>query len=205
MEKKIRLCMFDMGGVVAKHSDASLERLLLRDFGISDHDSFTSLDARLPNLLAQHSKAAIDEKEMWLQFTNITGIAVPQYKDSLWGRYFKPELDEHVVEIIGELKEQGYRVVCATNTEEAHYTYHRDALHYEIFDAVYASLLLKEVKPDSAFFAKILESEQVNPEEVLFIDDLTENCIAAAEFGINAVLYNDPVELRWQLASMDLL
>lgn len=197
--------MFDMGGVVAKHSDTSLERLLLRDFGITDRENFTALDPRLPSLLAQHSKAAIDEQQMWEQFSHMTGIAVPKYKDSLWGRYFKPELDPHVVEVIEELKKKGYRVVCATNTEEAHYTHHRDAAQYDIFDAVYASLHLGEAKPDRAFFDKILETEQVKPEEALFVDDLPENCEAAASLGINAIVYSDPVELRWQLVSMDLL
>lgn len=197
--------MFDMGGVVAKHSDSSLERLLLRDFGITDHESFTSLDPSLRSLLDQHSKAAIDEEQMWQRFSEITGIEVPSYQGSLWGRYFKPELDEPVIAIIEELKERGFRVVCATNTEAAHYAHHREAGQYDIFDAVYASLQLGEVKPDQAFFDKILASEKIKPEETLFIDDLAENCESAAKLGINAVLYADPVELRWQLASMDLL
>ncbi len=197
--------MFDMGGVVAKHSDTSLERLLLRDFGITGYDSFTSLDARLPALLVEHSKAGIDEEEMWHQFTQMTGIPVPPHNDSLWGRYFKPELDEYVVEIIEELKEKGLRVVCASNTEESHFEYHQASGQYDIFDAVYASPQLKEVKPDRAFFAKILAAEQLKAEEVLFVDDLLENCEGAVAFGIDAVIYADPVELRWQLAGMNLL
>lgn len=205
MEKKIRLCMFDMGGVVAKHSDTSLERLILRDCGIVEHDTFVSLDPRLPLLLAEHSKAAIGEEEMWRQFTVLTGIAVPSHTDSLWGRYFKPELDEHVVGIVEELKQQGYRMVCATNTEKAHYEHHRDSGQYRLFDAVYASLELGEVKPDKAFFDAILSTEQEKPGHVLFVDDLLENCEAAANYGINTILYTDPVELRWQLVSMDLL
>ena len=197
--------MFDMGGVVVKHSDSSLERLLLRDFGISDHDSFASLDPRLPSLLVQHSKAAISEEEMWSQFSQMTGISVPQHTDSLWGRYFKPELDEHVLAIIEELKQKGYRVVCATNTEEAHFKYHRDEGQYDIFDAVYASLQMGEVKPERAFFESILATEQVRAEEAVFVDDLLENCEAAVNLGLDAIIYADPVELRWQLISMDLL
>lgn len=197
--------MFDMGGVVAKHSDSSLEHLLLRDFGLTDYENFSSLDPRLPALLAEHSKASIDEDEMWVQFTHMTGIVVPKHNESLWGKYFKPELDEPVISIIEELKERGYRVVCATNTEAAHYEHHRDAGQYDIFDAVYPSLKLGEVKPDLAFFEAILSSEQMKPEEVLFVDDLFENCEAASNLGITAIVYKDPVELRWQLASMDLI
>ncbi len=197
--------MFDMGGVVAKHADSSLERLLLQDFGVTGHESFTSLDSRLPLLLVEHSKAAIDERTMWEQFTNLTGIPVPPHDDSLWGRYFKPELDEHVIAIIEELKKKGYRVVCATNTEEAHFAHHRGMGHYDLFDAVYASIELGEVKPDRAFFEKILASEQVKPEEVILVDDFSENCEGAANLGINACFYVGPVELRWQLISMELL
>lgn len=205
MDKKDRLCMFDMGGVVAKHTDSSLERLLLRDFGVTDFDSFIALDPALRSLLDQHSKAAIDENEMWRQFSKITGISIPLHEDSLWGRYFKPELDLPVVEIIEELKKKGYRVVCATNTEKAHYDYHLASGQYEIFDTVYASLHLKEVKPDAAFFEKILLAERQKPGDVIFIDDASENCEAAALLGIEALLYTDPVELRWQLANMEML
>lgn len=197
--------MFDMGGVVAKHSDSSLERLILRDLGITDHENFTSLDPSLRSLLEQHSRADISEEEMWLRFSEKTGIAVPAYKDSLWGRYFKPELDEAVVAIIEELKERGTRVVCATNTEASHYAHHSEEGQYDVFDEVYASLHLGEVKPDRAFFDKILAKEKVQPQETVFIDDLVENCEAAVNLGIDAILYNDAVELRWQLASMDLL
>lgn len=205
MEKIVRLCMFDMGGVVVKHSDSSLERLLLRDFGVSGHDSFASVNPSLRTLLEEHSRAQIDEQEMWSRFTHITGIAVPPHQDSLWGRHFKPELDEYVVAIIEELKAKGHRVVCATNTEEAHYAYHREQGQYDIFDAVYASLQLGEVKPERAFFDKILATEQLAPDETVFIDDLAENCEAAKAIGIRALLYDDPVALRWQLASMGLL
>ena len=56
MEKIVRLFMFDMGGVGVKHSDSSLERLLLRDFGVSGHDSFASVNPSLRTLLEEHSR-----------------------------------------------------------------------------------------------------------------------------------------------------
>lgn len=205
MNKTIRLCMFDMGGVLALHSDSSLESFLLRDFGVEGHDSFASLDPRLPALLAEHSKAAIDEESMWEQFTALTGIVVPQSQTSLWGKYFKPELDEHVYAIIEELKAAGHRVVCATNTEEAHYAHHRDAGQYDIFDAVYASLHLGEAKPDASFFEAILAKEGIAPEEAIFIDDLGENCESAHALGIHAFHFKDAVELKWYLVNMEML
>lgn len=197
--------MFDMGGVVAKHTDSTMERQLLEDFGIVGHYSFSSVDPTLPSLLAEHSKARIDEQEVWEQFSLRTGIAIPPHTGSLWGKYFRPELDPYVVAIIEELKSAGYRVVCATNTEEAHYLYHRKAGQYDLFDEVYASLTLKEAKPDRAFFEKILSFEGVQPSEVLFVDDYPENCEAASDLGINSYLFADPVDLRWHLIAMELL
>ena len=205
MENSIQLCMFDMGGVLALHTDASMETKLLEYFGLSGYDSFSSLDPTLPALLMEHSKGDITEEEMWCQFTKKTGVNVPYHTDSLWCRFFHPMIDNSVLAIIKELKENGFRVICATNTEQAHYEYHLSHGQYEAFDSVYTSLALHNVKPDPAFFEKILQVENKQAHEVFFCDDCVENCEAASILDINAVLYIGSVELRWKLMDMEML
>lgn len=205
MKNSIQLCMFDMGGVLALHSDVTMEGKLLKDFGLSGYSSFSDLDPTLPALLMEHSMGKITEDEMWHQFTLKTKVSVPAHTDSLWCRYFQPELNDIVLSLIQELKEKGFRVVCATNTEQAHYEYHRRHGQYDVFDAVYTSIALQKAKPDPAFFEKILQAEHMQANDVFFCDDYPENCEAASALGINAVLYTDPVDLRWKLADMEIL
>ena len=205
MNNNFALIMVDMGGVLARHDDTSMEKLLLKDFGIESYGSFAELNPKLADVLQQHSKNAISEEQMWQQFTQKTGIVVPPYKGSLWAKYFHPDLDMGMHELLSELKQSGLRVVCATNTEPAHYEHHKARGHYAVFDAVYASCEIGKAKPEPGFFMHILESEQVDAQDVFFLDDNTTNCEAAARLGIHAYHYTDIADLRWTLCYLELL
>lgn len=205
MNNTFTLIMVDMGGVLALHTDTGMEKLLLKDFGIESYGSFMELDPTLADVLQQHSKNVISEEQMWSQFTQKTGIVVPPYKGSLWGKYFHPDLDRGMHELLSDLKRRGLRIVCATNTEPAHYEHHKAMSHYAVFDAVYASCEIGLAKPEPEFFTYILEKEQVDSQEVFFLDDNTTNCEAAANLGIHAYHYTDIADLRWALYSLELL
>lgn len=205
MNTQISLIMVDMGGVLALHTDSTMEYSLLQEFGLGQYRNFSELDPSLPLLLQEHSKSVIDEQEMWRLFTEKTHIEVPSYEISLWGKYFCPTLDKAMVNLLRELKEKGYRIICATNTEPAHYAYHRKHNQYALFDAVYASCVMGHAKPERAFFAHILECEQVTGGQVFFIDDYLENCNAASEVSINVHHFQDAVTLRQTLNSMGIL
>jgi len=205
MKKHVSLILVDMGGVLALHSDISLEQSLLRDFGIEQHESFCELDPTLPLLLQEHSKNSIDEKEMWRRFTERTHIEVPPFHGSLWAKYFNPTLDTAMENLLQELKKKGYRIVCATNTEPAHYAYHLKHNQYALFHHVYASCEIGHAKPEYAFFSHILLQESVSAEQAFFIDDNLDNCKAAAEVGITAHQYLGVENLRLALIDMGIL
>lgn len=205
MDRTIKLIASDMGGVVALHSDHSLEERLLKDFGLEGYRSFAEVDPRLTQLLVRHSKNEIDEAELWKRFTAITGVAVPHSGQSLWGKYFSPELDEAVLSLYRELKGKGNRIVCATNVEPAHYAHHQREGHYDLFDGVYASCVMGWAKPEAEFYTHIIKKEEIDSSQILFIDDLEENCEAAQNLGMRAFLFKDVVELRWALVDMELI
>jgi putative hydrolase of the HAD superfamily len=205
MNTNFALIMVDMGGVLALHTDTGMEKLLLRDFGLQEYDSFSELDPTLPDLLQEHSKNCITEEQMWERFTQKTGIVVPPYKGSLWAKYFQPELDQAMLQLLSELKQNGYRVVCATNTEAAHYEHHKAMQHYAVFDTVYASCEIGKAKPEPEFFTHILQCENVQGEQVIFIDDNAKNCEVASSLGIRAYHYEDISDLRWALLDMEMI
>ncbi len=199
------LIMVDMGGVLALHTDTSLERALLLEFGIDSVASFSQLEPSLVDLLQLHSKAVIDEDALWARFSDLTGVPVPPHDGSLWAKYFNPLMDPEMEKLLGDLKAKQYRIVCATNTEPAHYAYHQRMNHYGIFDAVYASCVIGKAKPELDFFTHILAAENVEPRQVLFIDDSKENCDAASSVGINAIPYANCANLRQRLEYIGIL
>jgi putative hydrolase of the HAD superfamily len=205
MKTKISVCLFDMGGVVARHSDSQLEREILAKLGIKGYKHFFDLDDRLEAVMLEHTKGNITEEELWLRFSEITDIAVDRKLGSLWGTYFHPQLDEAVLSLIRQLKDKGMRVVCATNTEIAHYSFHKKRGDYSLFDKVYASVDLHEAKPDRKFFEKILESENLAPSQAFFIDDSQSNCDSAASLGMKVFVFTSVDALREHLLHIEIL
>lgn len=202
---EIKLCMFDMGGVVAPHDDTALELRLLRDFGVENVDSFEELNPLLVPVMLEHSRGDITESEFWNRFSSISGITVPEYGGSLWGKYFDPSFDPTVVSVIQDLKKIGMRVVCGTNTEPAHYAIHQARGHYDIFDQVYSSTDLHAVKPETAFYEKILAYERIPADQVFYTDDYESYCQGGASCGLRAFLFRGADTLRLQLRELQLL
>ena len=200
----MKLYIFDMGGVVVHN--AGLVHIIASRLGISEDDFFRGA-ASEPNAhtssynlgdTGAYMRGAIDGTRFWNNFTRRTGITIP---GDPWYDYFDPVIDEGTAAIISRLKGEGFRVVCGTNTLEAHYRKHRERGDYSVFDAVYASHLMGIIKPDPAFWRCILEKENLQPEDAFFIDDLEENVRAAEKLGLGTHLFTSPEKLAKAIGS----
>jgi putative hydrolase of the HAD superfamily len=193
----IRLCIFDMGGVVVRDINCWPE--ISAFLNISEE---RIRDPAFSEVQHQYGLGRIDEDEVWRRFTQITARPVPLHQGSILGRFFTPRLDQATVDVITKLKAGGTRVVCGTNTGDAHYTVHQQLNQYGMFDRVYASHLMHLAKPDPAFYTHILEAEQVKPEEAFFTDDWPPNAEAASKLGIVGFTYTGADTLINQLRSL---
>ena len=189
----IKLCIFDMGGVVAHN--AAISKAIASRLEISEDDFFRGAgsDPSVSHTSPYHlgdigaiMRGALDSERFWNNFTRRTGIPV---SGDPWYDLFDPRPDEGTRAIISALKSRGSRVVCGTNTMEAHYRKHQERGDYSPFDAVYASHLMGIIKPEFAFWHFILEKEKALPEDAVFVDDLEENIQAAEKLGLRAHLF----------------
>ncbi|MGN0729713.1 HAD family hydrolase [Treponema sp.] len=193
------LYIFDMGGVVT--TTAVLDEKLCRVLGISIEEfkricgnktGETSNQLESLGLFRLCSDGVIDSKEFWAEFSKRSGIAVK----TDWFRYlFHPVLNEKTAAIIKKLRQAGNRVVCGTNTISAHYANHLERGDYAIFDQTYSSCHMGVSKPDKEFWRIILEAEEAQAADTVFIDDRKENCDAAAALGIHAVQFTTAEKL----------
>lgn len=200
----IKVCMFDMGGVVDLFDGSEMERKLLRYFGVSDHDTFLSLSPDLKEVIRDFGAGMFDEVEYWKRFSDITGVVVPN-EPNLYTKFFNPVQNPQTLEIIDELKSNGLRVIAGTNVEPSHRMWHDARNDYGIFDYAYTSDRLHCVKPEPAFFSKIIEAENVSPDEVFFTDDRQENIDVANSLGVNGFLFRSPQSLREHLKEIGLI
>jgi len=111
-----------------------------------------------------------------------------------------------VCDIIPRLKPL-YRLVLASNTNDAHFTKYTeqfdDVLRY--FDHLCPSHQAGHRKPHAEYFAFCQEFVAAKPNECLFIDDMDVNVEAARAFGWNAILYQPENNFAEQLRAAGVL
>lgn len=102
-------------------------------------------------------------------------------------------------EILQKLsKENNYDLFLLSNTSPLHFDYVRKRFEYlNLIHMFGLSYELKSLKPELEIYERAIESFGVKPEECLFIDDLEENCIGAAKFGIKTITYDKKNHARF--------
>jgi putative hydrolase of the HAD superfamily len=102
-----------------------------------------------------------------------------------------------MIDYVAALRDQGLRTALITNNAIEVADLWRAKLPIdELFDAVVVSCDVGMRKPEARIFAATLAAlGHVRPEAAVFLDDTAENAIAAADFGIRAVLVGkDPAD-----------
>ena len=114
------------------------------------------------------------------------------YNDCLdaWLGYRK-ELPQRNLDALVRLRKEGYRLILLSNTNPfmMHWASspNFDGQGHPVeayFDAVCLSYKFGVMKPDEKFFRRVLEEQNLQPEETLFIDDGPRNVAAASQLGI---------------------
>lgn len=182
-----------MGGVVSEH--CFVVRHILEAMHLGEYETEWPRYRRLEQATL---RGDITSMEM-LQLTACrAGVPVPA--ENYWATFFKPELNAGTVQLISDLRALGNRVVCGTNTIDAHYDYHVAHNQYQCFDAVYASHLMGQAKPDITFWHAIKAAEnkfcQYDFSDMFFFDDLPENVEAAASLGLHAHVFTTAEDAR---------
>jgi putative hydrolase of the HAD superfamily len=111
-----------------------------------------------------------------------------------------------MIELMQELKKNGYRMAMLTNNVREWEPLWRSMLPVdEIFETVVDSGFVGCRKPESKIYAITLERIDLPPEACLFVDDVLVNCEGAERAGIAAVHFqgNEQAigEIRTALAS----
>ena len=181
--------IFDMGGVLACHTDVFPDVFNFLEISGEQFSAFAGKD--LERLL----NGAICAVEFWRRFSIRSGKKIDE---ELFGKFFRPRLDQGVMAIIEQLKSHS-RVVCGTNIFDPHYDYLLAHGYYRVFDAVFASNKMGVSKPHPDFYRYILNDEGIEPEDALFVDDFEENVSAAEKLRIKSILFTDARSLGRQI------
>ena len=115
-------------------------------------------------------------------------------RDAIWNSMLVI-IPKEKLQLLIELR-KNYQICLLSNTNEIHWNYvtthffEQQGINPETcFDHIFLSYKIREKKPSQAIYLKALDEGNMKPEETLFIDDLEENCHAAAALGIQTIHY----------------
>lgn len=108
---------------------------------------------------------------------------------------------------------QNYNTYLLSNTNEPHITKFEHDLYLQhgvknfedYFDKVYYSCRVRMRKPDKEIFEMVLNENDLDPKETIFIDDSVQHVQGAGECGIKAYLLPKNMEVGDLLKELKLL
>ena len=154
-------------------------------------------------------------------------ISVPEFRDCVRKKADRYDLSDEQIdtawnslligvpegkhEILENLRDN-YRTFLCSNNNELHYAYCMNHIQEKygvpsndvFFERTYYSHLEGLRKPDAAIFERVLEQNNLIPEESLFIDDSPQHLEGAKKLGIQTVLCSKERPLEQIVADLKL-
>ncbi len=146
----------------------------------------------------------ITEQDFWQQFLTATQVKTELPPTSLLARKFiaRFQINQDVVQIARELRTKHYTVGVMSNTIAPHLAFMRTTHLFDLFNPLIFSNEVGVAKPNPQIYTIILNTLKLQPEEVLFIDDLLENVEGANRVGIHGILYLNAEKLREDIKAL---
>ncbi|HYI11048.1 MAG TPA: HAD family phosphatase [Thermoanaerobaculia bacterium] len=196
--------LFDLGNTLIKLAYERVLENIRRDASISRDDLIEVLEE--PGGYRDMERGAVSFWEFYDFICEKTG-----YRGSIrdfhnvWSDFFDGPLPG--VEDLLESIRAKYRVAFLSNSNE---------VHSELIPTKFATLFQKDdrfvfshrfkvAKPDPEIFRRALEIVGALPQNVVFVDDLLENVLAAKTVGMQAYQFIDADKLRKELVRDGLL
>ena len=194
-KEKLELVLFDIGNVLSGNFDQPLYRRFAQELGVSYEELWAARKGHwVPFELGQ-----ITEREYWEGMKIDLGLpyTVEELRRMPYERMFPIPGS---LEIARELAAKYRLGIISNHTDEwTDYIIESHGLE-ELFDPIIISSHVALRKPGLAIYELTLERAGVPAERALFIDDKPENIAAARRLGMQGIVFENPTQLREDLA-----
>jgi len=199
----IRTIIFDIGNVLVDFA----WKPFFQSFGLNDEEIQVLANATVFSKdWVEYDLGNITDEEILDRFCK----NAPEFTDILheidkdWkGIILKTS---HAIPWIISLKKQGYQVLFLSNFSSKARRECSEALDFVPFmDGGIFSHEVHMVKPYPEIYQLLLDTYQLNPQECLFIDDTTENLIAAEKFGIQTIQFKTKEQVLDDLDTLNII
>lgn len=186
----IKTILFDMGGVVFLQDTAEAFRRFT-EIGVDARQYIGDYGQK--GLFLELENGDISAEDFRAGISRLVGRDLSwEQVQHCWLGFLKSVPPDRLANLLALRK--NYRICLASNTNPFIMAYTRSDRfsgdghgigHY--FDYLYCSYEMGCCKPREEFFRKILASEGLGPQEVVFVDDSRKNIDAAEAVGIKGV------------------
>jgi epoxide hydrolase-like predicted phosphatase len=185
----IRTIIFDIGGVL----EITPRLGIIEKWGAKLNLPTGELNQRLSTVWHAGSFGEISSAQVHANIGEIMGwdeAQVNAFMDDIWTEYLG-ELNVELVEYVKQLRPK-YQTAILSNSfvgarekEQERYRFH------ELVDLIIYSHEEGIAKPDPRLFAITCERLEVQPDELIFVDDVEVIIQAARDFGIHGVVFKE--------------
>jgi len=202
MPQKYNAIIFDLGGVLYD-IDTQRTKAAFAEIGIADFNQFYNLEQQI-HLFDALEKGQIDETAFVEGINKISGKSfdAEQVKQA-WNALLIGMPGENI-DLLKELKTQGYALYLLSNTNIYHYSAIQEELKTnfglnaldDLFDKAYCSFQIGMRKPDVEIYQHVVKTSILNPETTVFIDDNEDNIKSSISAGLPAIHKQKHISLR---------
>ncbi len=188
--------LFDFGGVMAQAKTKGAIDLIQETFNVPWHDAETAYFGFKEDIFRRG-----DPKEYWQHWADSHQLTLPPNWLENYSRAYSKSVVffPEMVELVKELQAKGYTTALISNISGYHAQLMRNVGNFDLFYPVILSGDIGTRKPDLKAFKIAIETLDVPPSKVLFIDDSKMNVQAAKKAGMDAILFTTPEELFKEL------
>ncbi len=111
------------------------------------------------------------------------------------------ELNESLIEILKNIRKNGYKIGIISNTQTLSAKYRREKFKNE-FDSMVFSSEAKTAKPDKKVFGISLLELGLKADDCAFFDDSKKNVDAAKSYGFHAFVFKNNKQFKKDLKSL---
>ena len=194
----IKAIFFDYNGVIGVNILKCVYAETAKRFGLTKEDvRQTFHEIHSP---AQRGETSV--MEFWERFAAKFGID-PKELEKVWLDIFasKSIEDEEVLDLIKNLKANGYKIGMLTNLTNAFPSTSRKNLAC-LFDDIVISCEVGMRKPEPEIYELALKRLGIKADDAVFIDDRYEYVEGANAVGIKGILFENAVQLKRELEKL---
>ena len=104
------------------------------------------------------------------------------------------------IALIRSMTDSDHRLFVLSNMHIASIAYlEKEHDIWDMFDGTVISCRIKKVKPEIDIYVHLLNEYQLDATETVFIDDMSENLVAARSIGIQTIQFQSPAQCRRDL------